>query len=365
MDILYIVLAMAALLWLQSMLLHRFGMREVTYTRTFSRPAAFVGDTVEMVEVIRNAKLLPVPWLRAESRMSPYLRFEGQAQDENLHEIAEDALFHRSVFFLAPFSQVTRRHTIRLEKRGRYAVGSVALTAGDLFAFTERTKTLDTGAAISVYPRLLDDRAAELPSSRWQGDLTVKRWIVPDPFLVAGIREWQTGDVQRDVHWAATARTGRLQVKAHDYTANPRLLVLLNVQMHEQQWGDLMDYEQEAIERGVSLAATLCVKALAAGLEAGFAANAPVDADAPHPTILLPARYAGRDTDLLETLARLRVLRVRNFHTLLDDLSQLTGMDIIILSAYESPLLQERMAMLRQKGNSVALLPLREEVAAS
>lgn len=364
MDTLYIVAALGALAGLQMLLITHFALRGFTYSRTFSRKAAFAGETVEMIEVLRNAKPLPVPWLRAESRMSQHLRFAGQAADGGLHEIAEDDLFHRSVFFLAPFSQVTRRHTVTLAKRGRYAVGSVALTAGDLFGLGHKACTLDTGAAISVYPRLLGEDAPDIPSSRWQGDLTVKRWVAPDPFLIAGIREWQPGDARRDVHWAATARTGRLQVKAHDYTANPKLLVILNVQMQEHQWADLMDYEQAAIERGISLAATLCVRGLAGGVEAGFAANAPSGEGDEQPTVLLPARYAGRDTDLLEVMARLRIHRTRSFPTFLDDFTQLTGHDIVLLSAYDSAMIQERVAMLRLKGNSVALWPLGKEGAA-
>jgi uncharacterized protein (DUF58 family) len=363
MDILYLLSALALLLWLQSFLFRRWGLSRLRYTRAFSRKAAFAGETVEIVEVLRNAKPLPMPWLRAESRMSPALRFAGRAQEGMLHEIAGDA-FHRSVFFLAPFSQVTRRQRVTLLQRGRYEVGSVALTMGDLFGFSQSTRQMDTGAAITVYPQPLSLDQLDIPSSRWQGDLLVKRWIVPDPFLVAGIREWQPGDARRDVHWGATARTGRLQVKAHDYTASPKLLVLLNVQKQERQWGDLMDYEQAAVERGISLAAALCLRALRAGLDAGFAANAPMGADLSLSTLLLPAHYAGREEDLLEAIARLKIIRTKNFHTFLDDLGQLSGLDIMILSAYDSPLLQERIALLRLRGNSVALLPLPGEVAA-
>lgn len=365
MDILYLIAAMAGLLALQSLLLGRRALRNVTYTRTFSKKAAFAGDTVEMVEVLRNRKLRPVPWLRAESRMSSALLPLARAQDEGTHETTDDALFHRSVFYLAPYSQVTRRHTMRLLRRGQYAVGSVALTAGDLLGLSQQAQSHQTGAAITVWPRPLDEAEIDWPSSRWQGDLVVRRWVNPDPFLVGGIREYQRGDARRDIHWAATARTGALQVKAHDYTANPRLLVVLNVQMQERQWNDLMDYEQQVIEKGISLAATLCLRALSGGVEAGFAANAPLHPQGKQPTLLLPLRYAGRDEELLDALARLHILRVRSFHTFLEELGPLTGMDIVILSAYDSPMLQERMSMLRLRGNTVTLWPLRPETEAS
>lgn len=363
MDLLYVLAALVAIAALQAWLVRAFGLRGVTYRRSFSQKSAFAGEEVRMVEVLRNAKPLPLPWLRAESRMAAALRFPERAKDGGTHAMDEDSLFHRSVFFLAPFSQVTRTHRVTLLRRGHYAVGSVALTVGDLFGLSFASAELDTGASIDVYPRLLPLESAQLPASRMLGDLLVKRWIVPDPFLVAGIREWQHGDARRDVHWAATARTGRLQVKAHDYTAEPRLLVVLNVQRDEEQWGDLMDYEQPVIEHGLSIAATLCVHALAAGLEAGFAANAPTG-DGSNTTLLMPARAAGLDTALLTAMARLRIVRARNFYTFLEDLLALTGQDMLILSAYDSPRIQQRMAMLRMRGNSVSLQLLPKEVPA-
>ena len=364
MDVLYLLAALLVMVALQGLFLRWFGLRGLTYARSFSKKEAFAGETVEMVEVLRNAKLLPVPWIKAESRMSVHLRFSDAEGDDALHEHSSDTLYHRSTFFLAPYSQVTRRSAVQLLKRGRYEVGTVSLTAGDLFATITQRRETDTGAAISVYPRLLAREELALPSSRWQGELGVRRWIMPDPFLIAGIREWQQGDAQRDVHWAATARTGALQVKAHDYTADPKLLVILNVQMKEQQWSDLMEYEQGVIEYGISLAASLCLHALESGVEAGFAANAPTLPDRERPTLLLPARHPGRDRDLLETMARLHIRRLRSFHTFLEDFSQVQGMDIIILSAYHSELLAQRIAQLQLRGNTVTLWELPQEVSA-
>jgi RNA polymerase sigma factor RpoD-like protein len=129
-------------------------------------------------------------------------------------------------------------------------------------------RDVEAPAEIYAWPKLFADLQNTLPSSRSQGDLSVRRWIQPDPFLVNGIRAYRTGDPERDIHWAATARVGALQVKTHDFTADPRLMVLINGQKSESQWGDLMDYEQEPIEYAISLAATLCLDALRRGQEA-------------------------------------------------------------------------------------------------
>ena len=341
--------ALALLMTLQGFVLRRFALKRLTYERRFDRLAAYEGEEVKMVEVIRNRKLLPVPWLRAESRISPNLAFRADAESRIAGE-----QYHKSVFYLKPYSQITRSHSVLLKKRGYFKAGGVALTAGDLFSISTTALQVDTGAAIEVYPRLVSEQEMPFPSSRWQGDLIVKRWIVSDPVWVSGIRPYAPGDDPKDIHWPATARTGALQMKVHDQTSDPKLLVVINAQMSEHQWADLMEYEQQTVEHMISLAATLCVHALNHGVEAGFAANIPLDKGS-EPAILPPARHTLRETEILSAMAHLTIQRTQTFLSLLDRLAAFTGMDMLLLSVYDSELVQMKINILRLRGNTVML----------
>ena len=354
-----LALALGAMGLLQRWLLNTFGLKGLSYTRRFSRNTAYAGEEAELIEVIRNDRLIFIPWLRAESRISPHLRLGRQ---ENLAVSGER--YHKSIFTLRPFQQITRRHRVRLLKRGVYDVGNVALTAGDLLGMGGKGRDLYTPARILVYPRLLEERDLPLPVSRLQGDLIVRRHYVSDPFLVNGIRDYRFGDPIRDIHWPASARMGNLQVKTHDYTADTKLLVVLNVQMSEGQWGELMDYEQDMIERAISIAATVCARVLRAGVAAGFAANMPMD-ESETITVLPPERHSAREEELLAAFARLKILRCRSFLSFLDDLSFLRGTDMLILSAYGSEAIEEKIARLRQLGNTVTLHLLEKEEKAA
>lgn len=354
-----LAIALLALGLLQRWLLNKFGLKGLSYTRRFSRKTAYEGEEAQLIEVIRNDRLFFIPWLRAESRISPYLRLGKQ---ENLAVSGER--YHKSIFTLRPFQQITRRHRVQLLKRGEYDVGNVSLTAGDLLGMGGKGLELYTPSRILVYPRLLKDRNLPLPVSRMQGDLIVRRHYVSDPFLVNGIRDYRFGDPIRDIHWPASARMGNLQVKTHDYTADTKLLVVINVQMSENQWGELMDYEQDMIEHAISIAATVCCRVLSTGVAAGFAANMPMG-ESETITILPPERHSAREEELLAAFARLKILRCRNFLSFLDDLSFLRGTDMLVLSAYSSEAMEEKFARLRQLGNTLTLHLLEKEEKAA
>lgn len=348
MNALVILCVLAVMNLVFDLVLHRFALKGLQCRRQFSVPCAYEGDTVEVVEVVRNDRPLLVPWLRMESRISRHLRFGRQ---DNLNVSGD--MYHRSLFMLMPYQQITRRHKVRLMHRGAYDIGNATITAGDLLGLTCATSEKILSAPILVYPRLLLPENLPQPFYRLLGEITVRRQLLQDPFLVNGLRPYRTGDNVRDIHWAATARTGELQVRTHDFTADTRLMVVINSQLSHGQWGELMDYEQGPVEHAISMAATMCVEALRQGLDCGFAANMPMD-DRNECTILPPGSAMGKE-ELLAAMARLQIRFVKRFTTFLDELKSFTGMDILILSAYDSPDIQEKLQTLREAGNTVQL----------
>ena len=144
-----------------------------------------------------------------------------------------------------------------------------------------------------------------------------------------------------------------MQVRLHDYAARTKLLVILNGQMHEKQWHDrIYDEDAEKIEQGIRLAATACVKALREGLSVGFATNMPVDAEK-ESVCIMPSEGNGWEERLLATFARLEIIRTQHFPVLLDSLRDCTGMDMLILSTYESDGIRTATQRLQQNGNRV------------
>lgn len=355
MNALVLLAVLLALYALQAVLIRRVGLRHLTCTRAFSRPAYFEGEEGELIEIVRNDRAMIIPWLRVESGVSPHIRFGRQ---ENLH--ISDTAHTCSLFTLMPYQQIRRRHRVTFLRRGAYNLGSASLTVGDLLGLCEAHREQAMDVPVLVYPRLLDERAMPQPLTRLLSETVAQSQLLHDPFLFRGIRPYQAGDSVRDIHWPATARTGEAQLRLHDPSALCRLMVVLNMERTSAQWGErLMDYEQAEIEYEISMAATLCMQALDLGLCAGFCANMPIG-DSKESAFIPPQGGASAREALLSAFAQLRLVRTLSFPTFLAHLSETRDLDMIILSCYDGEEIQEAMRALRKNGNQVRLYLVKE-----
>ncbi len=350
MNVPVVLLVLVAVYGLFGLVTVRFGLKGLQCTRSFSRQTAFEGEEGELVEVVRNDRPMLVPWLRMESNLSPYIRLGMQ---ENVN--SSDQRHYSSLFTLLPFQQVRRRHRVRFLHRGAYDLGNATLTVGDALGLFQSCREQSMHVPVLVFPRLLEEDQLPQPFFLLSGEAAASRRLLTDPFLIRGIRPYHPGDPVRDIHWPATARMGEAQVRQFDYTTGMKLMVILNVERTGDQWGEkLMDYEESAIEYGISMAATLCVRALRSGLAAGFATNMPL-AGEKESLLMLPSGGPAREEELLTAFARLSILRTQRFPYFLKTLSDLTDMDIVVLSCYGSEEIGLELEALRSRGNRVLL----------
>lgn len=342
----------------QSKYYGKVSFKKFHYERKISKSAVFEGESIDLMEIISNNKFTPLPWLRVESKLSPWLRFRSQ---ENL-EVLDDR-FHRSIFYLRPFSRITRRYRVKCVRRGYYDLSITTLTVGDLFGLNSVSKEAHSDAKLFVFPSILSQDNLPDEALRWQGDVSVKRWIFPDPILINGIRSYQRGDSRKDIHWKASARTGSLQVKTHDYTVFPRLLLVFNIEPEDNFWGQLSAQQQEEMEYGIRVIATLSNWAIVNNMEVGLFSNASISF-APEVTISLePACNASQMHHILETLAGLEFKEKESIYRTMEHLAEndTTETDILVFSTFWNESLEHRSEELRRRGNSVTHILLRKE----
>jgi uncharacterized protein (DUF58 family) len=124
--------------------------------------------------------------------------------------------------------QGLRTYRLPTSRRGTYEIGPVEVPKADPFGLCRRAKALGEPQLISVHPRVLSlrpiasgtSRNLEGPSSDMspQGSVTFHR-----------LREYVIGDDLRKVHWASTARLGKLVVRQYVDTAQPYTVVLVDL----------------------------------------------------------------------------------------------------------------------------------------
>ncbi|QHW34560.1 DUF58 domain-containing protein [Paenibacillus rhizovicinus] len=361
MGILWYIISAVIVIFLQRFLFRYYGMRKVSYSRSFNVQTCFEGDAIEMVEKLSNGKLLPVPWLRVESLLNAGLKFESDAN----FAVSNGELFqnHRSLFSLMGNKQLTRRHVVHAAQRGCYRITGASLTFGDLFGLFSTWKSIPLEVELLVYPLPADRSLIQLPSRSWQGDIAVRRWIVEDPFAISGVREYRPGDPLKMINWNATARTGNMQVHRRDYTADFRLIVALNVEDHAGMWHNVTD--TSVIEQGIRLAAGIMQLATEQGLETAFVCNGH-DMDKPG-EVMVTERGGGHEhlNYVFGQMSKLVIARTLPFHTMLEQLSPEWGerSDVVVISAFISEDIEEMMGQLRRDGHAVDWLPIAEKEA--
>lgn len=358
MSIAWFILITFAVVIAQIFIYSNWGLSRIEYTRSFNKATVFEGEKIEMVDEVSNKKLLPVPWLRLESKVSQHLQFQKQSPTDNEIDHGD---FHRTLFSLMPFQKVRRRQHVTCTKRGFYSIKSVALSTGDVFGFEETFKSVPSSAEITVYPRLLPMDDIPLPAHSWLGNMIVRRWIIEDPFLTAGVRDYSAGDPLNAINWKATARTGNLQVTKKDFSADHYLMIYVNFNQTDDIWAPIID--EELIEKSLSYAASVAQYSISKGVRTGFGCNSYID-DKTMPSLRIEPENSKQQLNyLFETMAKVKADANKSINSFLkEDIDkEITGVDILFITAIVTEKMRENIKRLEGLGNYVEVLILDSE----
>ncbi|MCA5893157.1 DUF58 domain-containing protein [Isoptericola sp. NEAU-Y5] len=166
--------------------------------------------------------------------------------------------------------RITVGYTLHPTRRGRWPLGPLLTTRTDAFGLVRTTQSLGEPSLVAVRPRTLP-----LPTrTRVLGDVdhiaTGARLASTDDSV---LREYVSGDDPRRVHWAVSARQGRLMVRADESAGVRPVTVLLDCSLlpppadnRGGSWPTQRGVRQlEDAEHAVELAASVAVSFLDSG----------------------------------------------------------------------------------------------------
>ena len=169
--------------------------------------------------------------------------------------------------WLRPRQEVRFRVPVSIGRRGLYPLMPLKLSSGDFLGLDEQVRRSGQFRAVVVAPREAEDQRFADVLSGFLGDVSVRRFIYEDPVLTTGFREYTGREPMKHISWTQSARGRGLMVKKFDYTAEPRVSVLLNTDSEAEN-------REELLEKCCSLARTVCRVLEEQGVQYDFATNA-------------------------------------------------------------------------------------------
>ena len=318
----------------QFILYEYFGFKNVTYSISISVPEAYEGDEIEIVEEIDNAKRLPLVWARSEISCSPYLTFNGQQKSVQRGLIA-------GIFTLRGYQKCRRVWKVRCEKRGILTIDNAAISISDLFGLTRRAKVFHVSDSVRVLPTPADMESGELSGDLFIGNMQVRRFVLPDPFMISGAREYTGREPMNRIHWSQTARTGSLMAYNNEFTTERRVMIILNMQRSERHRVAL---SEAALELQIKAAAFVLEYCLNMSAEVSIFINA-------EQTLDIPASSGYEHTvNVLRRLAELECVSGEWLEDILSehDLNDFT--DVILITPFVSEKIGAFLEGLAAKG---------------
>lgn len=327
---------------------------KVEYHRRWRFHRGFPGEKIEVQIVIKNRKILPLSWLRATD---PWPLAVGP-EDQGIlapYFISDTGLLV-NLCSLRWHDAISRSYLLELRQRGIFAIGPVTLSAGDPFGFFEQSIEQTNQQYLTVFPEILPLVSLQLQAEDPFGDRRSRRRLFEDPNQPMGIRDYLPGDAFRRIHWAATARTGNLQVKVYQPVSSRVMLVCMNVTTTSQPW---LGSNTQVLEQLVKVSASLIYHSAQDGYAVGLISNGCL-AHADRPFSILPGRSTEQLALLLQTLAAVTPFTTAPFESfLVKTMGAIPfGAVLVIVTAIVNPLLVQTLLRIRQYRTHTTLISL-------
>ena len=254
------------------------------------------------------------------------------------------------IFFprVAGRDRVRLRWQLKNSVRGNYRLREIDLGTRAPFGLVEHRVTIFHPDQVLVYPRIghLSRRWFQIQRQATENRQGQRHDSSAQQVEYHGLRDYRSGDSPRWIHWRTSARRGELMVKEFEHQNEQDLAILIDPWLPRSKPGA---EQRDAIEQGISFAATLCVETArhqGRRIVLGWTGTAPGVRQGPSSVKLLH--------ELLEQLAIMRPVSEGGLAELFDVMppSALREALLVIISTRPINLIEEAERSSRFSGTS-------------
>lgn len=350
--ILILIVALLAERWSLS-----HALNGVRYDVQLSRALVEIDEPFDMITTLKMTERRFVPFLKLSEDVPREMHIDAKRRTSGFDE-------HRarvnSSTYLMPRQKMTRRVTATLPARGRYTFMGATMYGGDFLGLKEQIKYVPLLREVVVMPRALAAPDVLDTLGGFLGDISVNRFIMEDPVLTLGFREYTGREPMKMISWPVSARMGGLMVKNYDYTLELSVSVVLNV--------DSEIYGAEAaraLEKCYSIARDVCQTLEDKHIKYAFFTNAVAAGMTGAWSYVSDGLGAGHLMNILEGLGRATYLRAGSMHALMENAQRRAeaGRAHVIVTPKREDADEKAIEALRARTGANILVIAAEEVA--
>jgi uncharacterized protein (DUF58 family) len=300
---------------------------------------------------VSNRKPLPLPWLQVDDQIPnevTLLRGRTTPAYSMTHQLLTN------LFSISWYHKIRRHYSVQCPHRGYFTFGPTQISSGDVFGFFKRYQEINSLDRLMVYPKILPLEKLGIPSKQPLGEIRTRNHLFHDPVLTMGIREYQSGDSMKSIHWKSTARTGRLQTKIFEPTTTVDMGIFLDVRTVKPPY---QGFVSEKLELAIVTAASIANKALAEGYRVGLYINQN-NPDSAEPIRMPPSRHPEQLKHILEALAPLQPVETLLITRLVVSESRNLpwGSTLVVITAAPTEPLLAALFHMKRVGRKVVLI---------
>lgn len=258
------VACLVALVLLLEQYWAEWALAKLRYFFSCSHLLAEPDQPITITSGVENPWFLPIMYIQTTEYLPP----EASPLDRTAVSLRpvnqwSTQLCVEDTTYLLPRRRQVNQLRFSLPRRGWYRLGSAVLTTGDFLGLKDAACHQDARGEVVVIPRRCKDAEVLKALGGFLGDISVRRFILEDPLLTVGFREYTGREPMKSISWTQSARVGRTMVKQYDYTVDATVTVLLNAQ----------GGTEEQMEECYSVTRTVCEELEARGIPYDFRTN--------------------------------------------------------------------------------------------